>query len=181
MVGGWRDGWSSTWAGGHLDGGTVRSCGWWPHGRGHALTLVCPNLYWLWSMSRDPRSFSAPLRLSMNCPSGMAAGFRIRYLVASEDAQSRHGCPPPCPTLPCPVQPSVSPTAGGSPHRGCGWGSPCGRCGCPPAPRCSGAGASPVSCPSHLVRGVEWGGVSHQPHPPPSLTPPSSHLAPSAR
>lgn len=44
------------------------------------ITLVCPNLYWLWSMSKDPRSFSAPFLLSMNWPSGMAAGFRMRYL-----------------------------------------------------------------------------------------------------
>ncbi len=44
-------------------------------------TLVCPNLYWLWSISKDPNSFSAPFLLSMNWPSGMAAGFRIRYLL----------------------------------------------------------------------------------------------------
>ena len=43
-------------------------------------TLVCPNLYWLWSISREPNSFSAPFLLSMNCPSGMEAGFRMRYL-----------------------------------------------------------------------------------------------------
>ena len=43
-------------------------------------TLVCPNLYWLWSISREPNSFSAPFLLSMNCPSGIAAGFRMRYL-----------------------------------------------------------------------------------------------------
>ena len=43
-------------------------------------TLVCPNLYWLWSISREPNSFSDPFLLSMNCPSGIAAGFRMRYL-----------------------------------------------------------------------------------------------------
>lgn len=44
------------------------------------LTLVCPSLYWLWSISKEPRSFSEAFLLSMNCPSGIALGFKIRYL-----------------------------------------------------------------------------------------------------
>ena len=58
-------------------------CGWVSYTstlRASRLTLVWPNLYWLWSMSREPSNFSAPFLLSMNWPSGMAAGFRMRYL-----------------------------------------------------------------------------------------------------
>lgn len=46
--------------------------------RGH--TLVCPNLYWVWSISIEPRSFSEAFLLSMNCPSGMALAFKTLYL-----------------------------------------------------------------------------------------------------
>ena len=79
-----------------------------PSGRPHDLTLVCPNLYWLWSMSRDPRSFSAPLRLSMNCPSGMAAGFRMRYLGVGCPRISPGGVVRP---LPAPHGPRLLPLA----------------------------------------------------------------------
>lgn len=41
-------------------------------------TFVCPNLYWLWSMSREASSFSAAFLLSTNLSSGMACGFRMR-------------------------------------------------------------------------------------------------------
>lgn len=43
-----------------------------------APTLVCPNLYWLWSMSKEARSFSAAFLLSTNLSSGIAWGFRMR-------------------------------------------------------------------------------------------------------
>lgn len=44
------------------------------------LALVCPNLYWLWSISSEARSFSAAFLLSTNLSSGIAWGFRMRYL-----------------------------------------------------------------------------------------------------
>lgn len=44
------------------------------------LTLVCPNLYWVWSISMEPSSFSQAFLLSINWPSGMALAFRTRYL-----------------------------------------------------------------------------------------------------
>ena len=44
------------------------------------FTLVCPNLYSSWSMSRLPSSFSAAFLLSINAPSGITFGFRMRYL-----------------------------------------------------------------------------------------------------
>lgn len=43
-------------------------------------TLVCPNLYWLWSMSSEPSNFSTAFLLSTNEPSGIAEEFRMRYL-----------------------------------------------------------------------------------------------------
>lgn len=50
-------------------------------------TLVCPNLYWVWSMSREHSSFSTAFLLSTNEASGIAAGFKMRYLRN----QSTHG------------------------------------------------------------------------------------------
>lgn len=50
----------------------------------YLFTLVCPSLYWLWSISKEPKSFSEAFLLSMNCPSGMALGFKIRYLLKSK-------------------------------------------------------------------------------------------------
>lgn len=44
-------------------------------------TLVCPNWYWVWSMSREPSSFSTAFLLSTNESSGIALGFRMRYLM----------------------------------------------------------------------------------------------------
>lgn len=44
------------------------------------LALVCPNLYWLWSISSEASSFSAAFLLSTNLSSGIAWGFRMRYL-----------------------------------------------------------------------------------------------------
>ena len=44
------------------------------------ITLVWPNLYWVWSTSMDPRSFSEAFLLSMNCPSGIALAFKTLYL-----------------------------------------------------------------------------------------------------
>lgn len=49
-----------------------------------ALTLVWPNWYWVWSMSREPSSFSVAFLLSMKVSSGMALGFRMRYLGQQE-------------------------------------------------------------------------------------------------
>lgn len=43
-------------------------------------TLVCPNLYCVWSTSMEPSSFSAAFLLSINCPSGTALALRILYL-----------------------------------------------------------------------------------------------------
>lgn len=43
-------------------------------------TLVWPNLYCVWSISIDPRSFSQAFLLSMNCPSGIALAFNTLYL-----------------------------------------------------------------------------------------------------
>lgn len=42
---------------------------------------MCPSLYWLWSISKDPKSFSEAFLLSINCPSGMELGFKMRYLL----------------------------------------------------------------------------------------------------
>lgn len=39
-----------------------------------------PNWYWVWSMSSEPSSFSVAFLLSMKVSSGMAPGFRMRYL-----------------------------------------------------------------------------------------------------
>ena len=49
--------------------GCSTQCGWVSYTstlRASRLTLVWPNLYWLWSMSREPSSFSVPFLLSMN-------------------------------------------------------------------------------------------------------------------
>ena len=43
-------------------------------------TLVWPNLYLSWLMSRPPMIFSTAFLLSMNSPSGQALGFKILYL-----------------------------------------------------------------------------------------------------
>ena len=43
-------------------------------------TFVWPNLYWVWSTSMDPRSFSEAFLLSMNCPSGIALALSTLYL-----------------------------------------------------------------------------------------------------
>ena len=43
-------------------------------------TFVCPNLYWVWSTSMEPSSFSEAFLLSMNCPSGMTLAFNTLYL-----------------------------------------------------------------------------------------------------
>lgn len=43
-------------------------------------TLVWPNLYWVWSTSMEPRSFSEAFLLSMNWPSGIALALSTLYL-----------------------------------------------------------------------------------------------------
>lgn len=45
-------------------------------------TLVWPNLYWVWSISIEARSFSEAFLLSMNCPSGIALAFKTLYLFS---------------------------------------------------------------------------------------------------
>lgn len=55
-------------------------------------TLVCPNLYWEWSTSIEPRSFSAAFLLSMNWPSGTALAFRILYLKPRSECENPCSC-----------------------------------------------------------------------------------------
>lgn len=56
-------------------------------------TLVWPNLYWVWSISIDPSSFSQAFLLSMNCPSGIALAFSTLYLCLKSAYRTLLGNP----------------------------------------------------------------------------------------
>lgn len=126
------------------------------------VTLVWPNLYCLWSTSREARSFSEAFLLSTNLSSGMACGFRMRYLLENilhtlHDAAEGVIVFVPRNMRRClwgSVQQvdmrGLSLTAVWSQRRWCGWGSPSCRYGCPPGLRCSVAGAEPGRSPWSL-------------------------------